>query len=142
VPHLFQVAVKGILTKRKQALILRGAIRRGPQKGRLVWDAPGGRVEKSESLIDALDREIQEELPGITELTILEPIYATRCIHLEDQADLITIYYRVSARVARVKLSTEHEHYRWVTRGDLRQLADNKEEQFFDGLVEALEITL
>lgn len=82
-----------------------------------AWDIPGGRINPSEDLQTALDREIQEEtgvtLTATPELLAAQDIFATnRDLHV------VRLTYRVDADPTDIILSHEHQAYRWVSLED------------------------
>ena len=48
---------------------------RDPADGRIVWFVPGGGVEPGESLAQAADRELSEELPAAGPLALAGPVW-------------------------------------------------------------------
>jgi 8-oxo-dGTP diphosphatase len=141
-PHLFQVAAKGIIVRKGAALILRGEVRHGPRAGEQLWDLPGGRLETNETPEEGLMRELREELPEIGHVATCQLIHVCRGFHLEALRDLIVLYFRISADPKIKRLSAEHVEYRWVDAAALRQLRQNPQEQFFDDMGAAVEIAL
>lgn len=77
------------------------------------WDMPGGRIETTETLQDALQREIFEE-------TGLQIDDAIRLIHAQDifvaKADLHVVRLTYTAQGdGEVTLSEEHQDAKWLT---------------------------
>lgn len=83
----------------------------------LKWEFPGGKIEANESEINALQREIKEELNlTISPIQRLEPVdyeYPTLSITL--------IPYFCTIHKGKIKL-TEHSDYKWIKADDLRLL--------------------
>ena len=79
----------------------------------LKWEFPGGKVEPSETLKEALYREIEEELNiGIyIHKKIAEEKYKDKKINI------ILHYYLCSEKNGTIKLN-EHENFKWVEKKD------------------------
>jgi len=79
----------------------------------LKWEFPGGKVEHSESLKEALYREIEEELNiGIDiHKKIAEEKYK------DNQINITLHYYLCSEKNGSIKLN-EHENLKWIEKKD------------------------
>lgn len=85
-------------------------VRRGPdQSGAGFWEFPGGKVENGETEIEALQREIQEELGLDLEVGSLVGTeifdYGAKVIKL--------IVYRATVQNRKLVLS-EHDDFKWL----------------------------
>jgi 8-oxo-dGTP diphosphatase len=84
-----------------------------------LWEFPGGKVEKTESSIFALERELLEELgvrvKPIELLDISETLLGDRVIRLE------TIICKVEDSFDFI--SSDHDAYKWLTPEELPSLA-------------------
>jgi 8-oxo-dGTP diphosphatase len=95
------------------------ACRRAPHKiNPGLWEFPGGKVEKTESSREALERELLEELgvwvnPGEL-LDISETFLVDRLIRLE------TIICKVENSFE--FLSSDHDEHKWLTPEELQSL--------------------
>lgn len=83
-------------------------------KGNLAyfWEFPGGKIEKGESEVDALTREIKEEL-GV-EIKIL--VQMKEFTHKYD-FDTIKLHLwncRI-LKQGKIRLSSAHNNYKWIT---------------------------
>jgi len=85
----------------------------------LFWEFPGGKVEKGESPMSALRREIQEEL-GI-DIGALEPLPAVE--HAYGFGSILLLPYRSSCGTRPVLQLTEHADACWI---DLKNWASLK----------------
>lgn|GEM_PF-2228543 len=84
----------------------------------LLWEFPGGKIEGNESIIDCLDRELQEEL--------------SIRIHDIDTTEITTAYYRDGghyevaychiSRFSGEPLNNVFEQIAWVTPAELSEL--------------------
>src|SRR3972149_606669 len=106
----FNVGQKAIVIRNKRILLLKGP----NSLGQMVWEAPGGRIEEGESLIDAFKREIFEET-GITKFEIKKVLWIGRSpSYGEGNFRLMLIYYLVDFGDSEIKISAEHTEFRWV----------------------------
>lgn len=112
----FQVGVKAIILKGDTFLVVKH--REGG-----FWDVPGGRIDGSEGVEDAVRREIAEELPAATDVEIGPLLGAVRIpeVQFPDGSALLLLMYRVDAIVPPI-LSDEHTESRWVTVEEAREL--------------------
>ena len=108
---LFQVGQKALIEKDGRVLVV--FFPNG-------WlDFPGGRIDEGESdIIDALNRELREETT--LEVEVVDP-FAT---WLGRGNTVYLVGYRCRYVSGEVKLSDEHESYRWVSRADYSTLDD------------------
>lgn len=134
----FYAGIKGVIINKGKALILK----RRNEVGALFWDLPGGRINDSEMIEEALLRELQEELPGIAKIKTGRLLHVWRLDRdLKDGIGLLLIYYLVNAHLSEVELSKEHIEYEWANKKDLRELAKG-EIRVEDGLIQAVEKAL
>lgn len=81
------------------------------------WDIPGGRIEPTESLQQALQREVSEEL-GI-ELTVTPTLINAQDIFVEaKQLHVVRLTYLVSQDIQAITLSDEHQEHIWASLPD------------------------
>ncbi len=81
------------------------------------WDFPKGNVEKGESEIETVKREIEEET-GIKDIEIIDGFKESVSYYYRMHGKLIykTVnYYLAKTQQKDVRLSYEHEDYAWVT---------------------------
>lgn len=111
----FMVAVGALITNQNgEILLCKRNIKLDWRPGE--WEIMYGRIAQHEDPQDGLSREVKEEL-GI-EITIGKPLRVWHVYRGHDKTaynDLIGITFLVKTISATVKLSNEHEDYRWVT---------------------------
>ena len=124
----FHLGVKALIHNHNGKLLLLQKNAKNSQtlKGTL-WDLPGGRIQKNESLEEALKREIYEET-GLQNMTQIDPftmvLTDTRIPLEEDSVGLILAVYvcNLLDDNPTVCLSDEHLHYDWFNPSDAAKL--------------------
>ena len=83
------------------------------------WDIPGGDLEFGEDAKEGMRREIREETGlEVNDLKVIDALSWSN----ERGEFWVTIYYAAKANTDRVKLSWEHDDFRWVTLDEFQQL--------------------
>lgn len=85
-----------------------------------TWDFPGGVLEAGEDPMESIRREIQEET-GL-EVGDLIPFDVEAHKYEDDQEFWVTIAYKALAKDDKIKLSFEHNDFRWVSPGEFLKL--------------------
>ena len=80
----------------------------------LKWEFPGGKVEDSESFIEALSREIKEELN--IEIQVHKKIAKEK--YRDTKIDIVLHYYLCTQKKGNIQLN-EHEDVAWIEKKDL-----------------------
>jgi 8-oxo-dGTP diphosphatase len=108
--------VAGVLRKHGQLLLCH----RRPDRASYpdVWDLPGGHVDDGESIVQALVRELDEELGVQVDSPQTGPWLTLTADGVELSVFLIDHWQGEPDNVA----VDEHDHIRWVTTADLIQL--------------------
>jgi 8-oxo-dGTP pyrophosphatase MutT (NUDIX family) len=115
-----QVAAKAIIVDAKgRVLVVREADTEGRSKvGQ--YGIVGGRVEKGETFLEALTREVQEEV-GL-KIKPLQPIYLGEWhpVIKSVEHQIIAIFMVCEAVTTKVTLSTENDDYKWIDPTDYK----------------------
>ena len=106
------IVVTGILKDNDKLLIVKRNSNDDLYPG--AWEFPGGHVEAGETLKEALKRELKEEI-GFEET--INPIITHYTDEVKNNRHDIEIDFIVNVNSdIDVKLSSEHEDYKWVTK--------------------------
>ncbi|MBU4381347.1 NUDIX domain-containing protein [Candidatus Parcubacteria bacterium] len=110
----FGVAVKALIKRNDKFLILHKSSEEDINPN--SYDIPGGRISFGETLKEALEREILEETGlDVTVGRILEAWTFTK----NNSFQLTGINYLCSYSSGKVRLSAEHDSYKWVCVKDI-----------------------
>jgi len=80
-----------------------------------LWEFPGGKIEPGESLLEAANRELTEEL-NVAATSVGEPIFS---VHDEGSPFVINF---VPSEIAGAPICLEHADIRWASLADIQQL--------------------
>ncbi len=134
---IFHLGIKALIRNKKgQILILNTNLK--TFKGHIDphWDLPGGRIQKNESIEEALAREIEEEI-GIQKIKIIRFLDASISKMRITNADAGLILFTYLCKIdnsAYVKLTdNEHTEFKWCAPKEAAKLLKIK---FSDSLVE------
>ena len=116
----FAVAVKAVIIKENQALVLcrsKGEMEGSYMNSHQKWDLPGGGLHFFERAEDGLHREIREE----TSLTVSigQPLSLFDVI--KHHIHLCIFTYVCYWEQGEVCLSAEHESFRWMTAAEVEE---------------------
>jgi 8-oxo-dGTP diphosphatase len=105
-----RTVVAALISRDSKLLICQ---RRRGDSHALRWEFPGGKVEAGESLVEALARELREEL-GVT-ADIGSEVYRTRHRYADRPDDLILIFYRASIDNSASLQNLAFEKFEWAS---------------------------
>lgn len=116
VPVFFRLGVKTVIVNSENKILLlqRSEKTSSPHS----WDFGGGGVGKSENPMDSAIREAKEE----TGLDVLDLRPLTTYLDTENKDEAVIISFTARTNNSEVKLSWEHEAYRWLTREELSEI--------------------
>lgn len=129
-PHKQRTVVVGVLWNRAGEVLL---CKMKPDRGVFPdqWGLPGGGMHAGETTIEALERELEEEL-GLRVSHIEPAFFKDGCFRkLFPNGNLIPMYiiflvFNCHAMPGTIKLNEEFSEYRWVKPGDLNTLDINE----------------
>lgn len=106
----FYVGIKGVI-KRDDAILV---LKKNSTKG--FWEIGGGRINGDETIDQTLQRELQEELPGIKNIRKQQVLCTHRLpFDVDGDISLVLIYFLIKADLPDpIQISDEHTEFRWV----------------------------
>ena len=123
---MWGLAARGICEFEGRILLLK--VRSKSSHDAEKWEIPGGKVKKGEFFDQALKREFMEETGleiNIDSLyNVIQNDY-TAC-KTNEKVKSIQLIMKVTSKSDEVKISAEHDDYRWFTREELKELIDNE----------------
>lgn len=121
-PKLLNVGIKAVIVSDSKALLLKRQSTIKPEVK--FWDLPGGRIDDDEQPLQALKRELKEEILNLGKYTVGPLLNIWRLpMNFPDGVGLLFAFYRVdTSNLKKVELSDEHEDYSWVSLTDLNKL--------------------
>lgn len=119
----FHLGIKALLCDSEGNILL--LERAHPIKG-MYWDLPGGRLQKGETVLDTLQREVEEEtgLKNLERAVLFDMILTTiRISSANGEVGLILSIYRCNIDAAfEPRLSIEHTGFGWFSFSKAAQL--------------------
>jgi len=102
--------VNSYLIREEQFLLLK---RNNPPK---IWGPPGGRLNLNEDPVSGLIREVWEE----TRLEVIVGFPITSWFGDYNDQKILSIDYLCRYKSGNIQLSSEHDHYKWLSIKELR----------------------
>jgi 8-oxo-dGTP pyrophosphatase MutT (NUDIX family) len=144
---LFFVGIKALIENKNKVLLLSSGKQElsSTKRRRIFWDLPGGKVEWGEGILDALQREVKEEL-GIDngQLRVIRIFEASvsriKISHgIEVPLILVTFLCKLKNPNNSFKLTGEHSSYLWANMRTAKKLLKTKFNSTFIQKLSALE---
>jgi len=127
-----EVSAGAIIFKRDKEIKYLLLFRKGSEHFRPLWGFPRGKIEENETDMDAAKREIEEET-GLKDIKILENFREKLNWFYRRDGRIIykeSIFYLAESKSSDVKISKEHDDYKWCSYEeaiDLLKIKENKE---------------
>lgn len=117
IKKLQQVSIKGLLCRENRILVLKTATKKG------TYELPGGRIDFGETVEQAFQREMREEL-GFESARLGKLINAWSFTDIRDGIDhhFIILDFEIFTNESRIRLSDEHIEYKWISLKDLEKI--------------------
>ncbi len=129
----FYIGIKGIILQNSKILLLKRQ-----KNNNYYWDAPGGRIDEGEEIKDALLRELKEEI-GSNNVLIGNLLAVDKVTNLvEDDHDLLLVFYLIRGKIGKIKLSSEHIDYTWVSKEEMEIFLEKEKAHLRAGTIEAV----
>lgn len=113
-----KVVIGTIIEKDSKILILQRSKKDKAQPE--MWDLPGGELDHGENIIDCVKREVKEE--SSLDVNVLFPVDVFSKVI--DDEHYISIVYVSNHRSGDVKLSKEHQTFKWIIPNKAIELED------------------
>ncbi len=121
----FNVGIKGVIIQDNKVLLLK----RLGLDGAKFWDLPGGRIDGEETIMDALKRELIEEVSLDKNFEIKNLLHAYRYQKdINNGRGLMLLCYLVESEGLKVRLSDEHSDHEWF---GLNEIIDFDDSEYF-----------
>ena len=119
-PRIQQVSIKGFLCRDKKVLLLKTPEN---DKNDGTWELPGGRMDFGESVEQAFSREMKEEL-GFEKAVMGKLLNSWSFMSVREGIDyhFIIFDFEIYSDESKIKLSDEHDEYRWIGEGEFEKL--------------------
>jgi 8-oxo-dGTP pyrophosphatase MutT (NUDIX family) len=106
------ISIRGVVCRPDDRVLV---VRRASDGG---WELPGGRIYRTESVTDCLQRELREEV-GVA-VTVRRPVEAASWLNTAGKGRFAVYYHCTTDGRAEVALSDEHTDFGWVSKPTAR----------------------
>jgi mutator protein MutT len=114
-----QVGVKVLIkNSANEYLFIRRSTLLATDTGKTSWDIPGGRIDPAEQLLEALRREVKEEV-GHDMQSAPKLIAAQDIFVYSKDLHVVRLTYVLEENVSDIMLSDEHDEHIWVNQTEL-----------------------
>jgi 8-oxo-dGTP diphosphatase len=116
------IAVRAVIIKDQKVLLIKEAsdYKGGTNHGK--YDFPGGKVKVGEHLVDAIIREVNEEVGIKVKIGPSFFVDEWRPTIKGVQVQIIGIFFKCEPLEKEIKLSSDHDEYIWVDINDFSSL--------------------
>ncbi|MDE1810653.1 MAG: NUDIX domain-containing protein [Candidatus Micrarchaeota archaeon] len=94
---------------------------KGASVGKGLWQLPGGKMEWGESPLETLEREIMEETGMKVKNPELAGAYTSLVPTKKADWHTLLVVYRFRAGKQKVRISDEHDEFRWMNAREARR---------------------
>ena len=124
--NMWGLAARGICEYDDKVLLLKIRSKSGHDAGK--WEIPGGKVKEGEFFDQALKREFMEEAGLEINIESLYNVIQNDYIACKTNESVksIQLIMKVTSSSDDVKISDEHEEYKWFSKMELQELIDNE----------------
>ena len=124
-PIIQKIIVAGAVVKENKVLIIQRS--KDEESYPNLWELPSGKREPLESSNDAVVREIKEETN--IDVKVIRPIYVFEFKNekSDEIRDATQINFLVEYLGGEVKLSDEHQNFKWISKEELDNYEVSKE---------------
>ena len=124
--NMWGLSARGICEYNGRILLLKISSKSGHDAER--WEIPGGKVKKQEFFDQALKREFMEETGLEINIDSLYNVIQNDYVACKtgEKIKSIQLIMKVTSNTDEVKISPEHDDYKWFTHDELKELIDNE----------------
>ena len=125
-----ELVSKVIIFDGREVLLLKRDADSVTERSPWTWDLPGGHLDAGESAEEAATREVKEE----TELNVssMSPVGQ------DSNIGKLTYFYTAEDWDGEIKLSKEHEEYKWVSSTELDSYEESIGSMYYKMILKAL----
>lgn len=125
-----ELVSKVIIFDGREVLLLKRDTDSVTKRSPWTWDLPGGHIDDGESAEEAATREVEEE----TELNVssMSPVGQ------DSNIGKLTYFYTAEEWDGEIKLSKEHEEYKWVSSTELDSYEESIGSMYYKMILKAL----